>query len=73
MLFQLGKRSCGYNEDELNLITMFDFSAICTKVEAFSAITYQRFKEYFLHRVIVVSVFDFGTFLKKLMTFDQTV
>ena len=71
-IFQLGKKSCGYNEYELNLITMFDFSALCTKVEAFSAITYQRFREYSLYHVIAILVFDFGTFLKKLMTFDQT-
>ena len=73
MILQLSKKSCGYNEYELNLITMFDFSALCTKVEAFSAIEYQRFKGYSLHHVIAILVFDFGTFLKKLMTFDQTL
>ena len=44
---------------------MFDFSALCTKLVAFSAITYQRFKEYSLYHVIAIVVFDFGTFSEK--------
>ena len=39
MIFQQCKKSCVYSEDELKIITMFDFSASCTKVQTFSAIT----------------------------------